>query len=72
MAKKEIKGMIVVPWANLRKGPGMDKEVLKVLPKGTELKVTEIGEEWTRVRGGYMKTELLDIEEEIKDDLETD
>jgi len=40
----------MLPFVNLREGPGMDQKIIRVLKKGTKLTVLEEKQGWLRVR----------------------
>lgn len=63
MAKKKavtgkITGAILV---NIRKEPG--GVITKTVPAGTEIEVLERGGEWVKVKGGYVRADLIKLPE---------
>lgn len=54
-----MKGIINRPFVNVRKSP--DGEKAKVLKGGTSVSVKSIEDGWAKIRGGYVKKELIDI-----------
>jgi uncharacterized protein YraI len=50
-AKASDSAVVTVPALNLRTGPGLDYEILRVLPRGEQMTVLDLGKDglWTRV-----------------------
>jgi uncharacterized protein YgiM (DUF1202 family) len=50
-ARESESAVVTVPGLNLRSGPGLDYEILRVLPRGEEMTVLDLSKDrlWTRV-----------------------
>ena len=63
---EEKKGYINTSSANVRASGDMEAEVLRAIPRNTEVTILEEGEEWTRIRvddlEGYVATRLISDE----------
>lgn len=63
---EEKKGYINTSSANVRASGDMEAEVLKAIPRNTEVIILEEGEEWTKIRvddlEGYVATRLISSE----------
>lgn len=63
---EEKKGYINTSSANVRASGDMEAEVLRAIPRNTEVTILEEGEEWTKIRvddlEGYVATRLISDE----------
>ncbi|WP_458407581.1 C40 family peptidase [Anaerotignum sp.] len=71
-AKKSVYGVVTADGGlKLRKEASMNSVVLTVLPKGTEVNVDRVGQEWIRVitdggQKGYVSAEFLSVREGVR------
>lgn len=57
--QKKITGVVIGGSLNVRAGAGLNTEVVTTLPDGTEIEITEPGEEWHKVKDGYVMAKYI-------------
>ena len=68
-AKKTKKhGTVIAGRLNVRKGAGLNCDILKVIRKGTEVEITSTakdadGEPWYKITGGYVMAKWIEVRE---------